>query len=867
MIFIWNLAWRELRASWRRLLLFFVCIGIGTGSIVALRSLIGNSNAAVAGEARTLLGGDVVVDSTRALSDQTRAEIETVIARAPGIAARTEMLDAPTMARPAATGNDTATLVELRGVGSPYPLVGDFVLEGGKAFDASLLADNGAVVGRALLERLGVRLGERIRVGDAEFEIRGVIEREPAGGGGGFRIGPRVIVTREGVEAAGLTGFGTRARRRILVRLERSDAGAADALAKNFRDAITDNLISVRSYRNAEQSLTDQFRRAEDFLSLTGLIILVLGGLGVANVLRVFIEGKRRAIAILKCVGATGNQVTLAYLAQTVLLGAAGAACGVLLAWLALLYVGATFRESLPQNMTFGLRPEAVAQGLVAGVLVTVLFALLPLLRIRFIKPRLLLRDEFAQAREESAARGIAGGSFASRVRGWMSRIDPVRAIVACVVAVGLTGVAAWQANSVRVGAVFLVSLAVTAGALYAVASALVTLLRRVRALDSFTLRQAITSLHRPGNQTRVTVTAIGLGVFLILGIQSLQQNLLREFTLAPGERLPDMFLTDVQPDQAESVRQVVAETVGARPDLVPTVRMRIAAVDGRAIEIDSDEVRRERGMLGREYIVTYRPRLESNERIIDGAFWQPTPTGEPEISIEEGLRGTGGIDLGSRVTFDVLGRRITARVTSVREVDWASGRTGFLVVFRPGALESAPQTYVGAINGPADDAARARFQRRIVEAHPNVSVIDVLDIVRTIGRIVDNITLAVSFLGGFVLLSGILILAGSIAMTKFQRVYETGVLRTLGARGRTLLVVLFLEYGLMGLVAGITGSLAAVGLSYGVTRYVFDLRWTPSPLINLVGILATVLLVVAIGAAANSDVLRRKPLAVLRGA
>lgn len=757
MTFIWNLAWRELRASWRRLLLFFVCIGIGTGSIVALRSLIGNSNAAVASEARTLLGGDVVVDSTRALSDQTRAEIEGVIARTLGISARTETLDAPTMARPAAAGNDTAALVELRGVGSPYPLVGDFVLEGGKAFDASLLANNGAVVGRALLERLGVRQGERIAIGDAEFEIRGVIEREPAGGGGGFRIGPRVIVAREGVEAAGLTGFGTRARRRILIRLERSDASAADALAKNFRDGISDNLISVRSYRNAEQSLTDQFRRAEDFLSLTGLIILVLGGLGVANVLRVFIEGKRRAIAVLKCVGASGRQVTLAYLTQTVLLGAAGALCGVALAWVALAYVGARFRESLPENMTFDLRPEAVAQGLVAGVLVTVLFALLPLLRIRNIKPRLLLRDEFTEAQEFGKTAKI-GASFLGRVLGRLSMIDPVRAIVACVVAVGLTGVAAWQANSLRVGGVFLLSLAATAMALYAVASLLVWLLRRVRALDSFTLRQAVTSLHRPGNQTRVTVTAIGLGVFLILGIQSLQQNLLREFTLAPGERLPDMFLTDVQPDQAESVRAIVAETTGARPDLVPTVRMRIAAVDGRTIEIDSDEVRRERGMLGREYIVTYRPRLESNERIIDGAFWQPTPSREPEISIEEGLRGTGGIDLGSRVTFDVLGQRITARVTSVREVDWTNSRTGFLVVFRPGTLESAPQTYVGAINGPSDETARARFQRRIVEAHPNVSVIDVLDIVRTIGRIVDNITLAVSFLGGFVLLSGILI-------------------------------------------------------------------------------------------------------------
>jgi putative ABC transport system permease protein len=230
-------------------------------------------------------------------------------------------------------------------------------------------------------------------------------------------------------------------------------------------------------------------------------------------------------------------------------------------------------------------------------------------------------------------------------------------------------------------------------------------------------------------------------------------------------------------------------------------------------------------------------------------------------------LRGVGNIDLGSRVTFDILGRRITARVTSVRAVDWRNARTGFLVLFRPGVLESAPQTFIGAINGPETETERARFQRRLLDAYPNVSVIDVLDIVRTVGRLLNNVTLAVSFLGGFVLLSGILILIGSIAMTKFQRIYETGVLRTLGARGRTLLLIIFVEYGLIGLVAGLTGALASIGLSYAVSRYVFEIKWAATPLLSFIGIVTTVLLVVSIGALASVDVLRRKPLAVLRSA
>lgn len=861
MNFVIAMALRELRASWRRLLFFFLCIGIGTGSIVALRSLIGNVNTAVASEARELLGGDVVIDSTRPWSEETRGEINRAVASDKTIEARTETLEAPTMVRPADESKQAAALVELKGVETNYPLVGEFVIAGGATFTPNILDNNGALVARSLLERLGVSVGDRLRIGTIDFEIRGIVEREPGEGGGGFRVGPRVFVARDKIEETGLTGFGSRARRRILLRGNPRDA---DALARNLRASISDNLVGIRSYRNAEQNLTDQFRRAEDFLSLTGLIILVLGGLGVANVLRVFIEGKRKTIAVLKCLGASGRQITLAYFTQTVALGAAGALVGVAFAGIALALVKNSFSESLPRNMEYGLRPEAIAQGFALGVLVTVLFALLPLLKVRRIKPRLLLRDEFAGAQEEAIG-DDAAGNFLARLR--RRKLDFTQLVVGAVVIAGLFAVAAWQAGSIRVGSIFLFSLAVTAGALYLTASLLIRLLNRVRHRGGFPVRQAVGSLHRPGNQTRITVTAVGLGVFLILGIQSLQQNLLREFSFATDSRVPDLFLIDVQADQAEGVAQLIEETTGKHPELVPTVRARIAAVNSQEVDLDAGEIRQERGRLGREYISTYRARLDANERIVAGQFWDATPSADAEVSIDESLRGTGGIDLGSSITFDILGRRITARVTSVRAVDWRNSRTGFIILFRPGVLESAPQTFIGALNGPADETERARFQRRLVDRYPNVSVIDVLNIVRTIEKLLSNITLAVSFLGGFVLLSGVLILIGSIAMTKFQRIYETAMLRTLGAQSRTLLLIIVIEYGLIGLTAGITGSLAAIGLSYAVSRYVFEIDWTATPLINIVGVLATIALVVTIGALASLDVLRRKPLAVLRGA
>ena len=840
MRFIFNLARRELRASWRRLLFFFLCIGVGVGSIVALRSMIQSLNRAVAGEARALMTADVQADTTREWPAEALAKIEAV-ARPPLVEARTETIEAPTMLRPADASREGALMVEVKGVERGFPLYGEFLLEDGRPFDFRLVENGGAVVAPLLLERLSLRVGERVRIGEREFEIRGVTRQEP-GSGGGFRLGPRVFVSREDLESAGLTGFGSRARRKLLFR---AGEGRMPELVRTLRAEVGGNLVNVRSYRDSEESLSEQFSRAENYLSLTGLVILVLGGIGVSSVTRVFVEQKRKTIAVLKCIGATGSRLTAAYLAQVVALGAAGSLLGVVLAKSALLLVRARFAESLPPNLSYDLQPGAVAQGLGLGLLISLLFSALPLMRIRRIRPNMLLRD----AAEPEPRR-------------WL---DLWRALVAGFVLAGLVFLASWQAGSLRVGVVFLLGLGLTALVLYAAAWVLVFLVRRARGLGTFAVRQAINSMHRPGNQTRVIVMAVGLGAFLVLSVQSLQSSLLDEFDVARRGNLANMYLIDVQRDQVEGVRELVEKSGGARAELIPTVRARITAVNGREVDLEAAGVRGERGRLGREYVVTYRPRLEFNETLVAGQFWDETPSEEAEISIEEGLRGTGGIDLGSTVTFDIQGRKITARVTSVRRVDWRNSRTGFIVLFRPGALEKAPQMFVGAIDGPQTEPERSRFPRAIVDKYPNVSVIDVADIVRGVGRILSNITLAVSFIGGFVFLSGALILVGSIAMTKFQRVYEAAVLKTLGAKRRVLLTMMLAEYGLLGLVAGLVGAAAANGLSYAVARYVFEVAWAFAPALNAAGVAATVLLVCAVGALSSLDVLTRKPLGILR--
>lgn len=857
MRFVFGMWRRELRASWRKLIFFFLCIGVGVAGVVALRSLVSNLNRAIAGEARSLLTADVQLDSTREWNAETLQAIKRTVDASPAYA-QTETVEMPTMIRPADDANDTALMIELKAVEDKFPLVGTVELEHGQTFSHNLLENNGAVVAPLALERLHVKVGDKVKIGTEDFQVRGVIAREPGGGGGGFRLGPRVFIDRASIERTGLTGFGSRARRKILLR-----TGADDApqVVKNLRGEIKNNLVSIRSYKDAQENLSQQFSRTENYLSLAGLTVLVLGGIGISNTTRTFIEQQRKSIAVLKCLGSTNRQVTSIYLLQAFGLGVAGSLCGVALAGATLFVVGERFRAVLPPQMNYGLSFAAVWQGCALGLLVSLLFSASSLLRVRRIKPNLLLRDAVSMA------------------TGTDRRFDRTSLLTGAFVAVALVLIAMWQANSWLVGIFFIGGLAVTSIALYLAASLLIAALRFAAArAGTFPLRHAIGNLRRPGNQTRVTIVAIGLGVFLIVAVQALQSSLVNELDFSRRGNLPDMFLIDIQPNQTEGVAKLIRDATGTQPTLVPTVRTRIVAVNGREIDMDAGEVRQDRGRLGREYVVTYRPNLETNEMIVGGTFWSAnqasgaTPNGaangamsEPEVSIEEGMRGLAGMELGSLVTFDVLGRRLAARVTSIRKVDWRNTRTGFMVLFKPGALERAPQTFISAINAPMTDRERARFLRQLVDAYPNISAIDVTEIVSTVRRVLDQIIVAVAFIGGFVILSGVLILAGSISLTKPQRIYESAILRACGAEQKTLLQIAIVEYTLVGLVAGLVAVVAGALVSYAVARFVLEIEWSVPVALYPFSVAVTIALVAVTGIISGIGVLRSKPMQTLR--
>jgi putative ABC transport system permease protein len=849
MSFVIRMALREIRASWQRLLFFFVCIAVGVASIVAIRSVIQSVRQGLTRESRAMTGADVVVRSDRPLGDAIRAAVarERTTGR---VSTVSEAVELATMVRPATAA--TTRMVELRAVESTFPLYGTMTLQG-SPYSHDLLRGHGVLVRPELLAQLDLRVGDDLLIGTQRFQIRGVIQSEPGRNLGAFSLGSRIFIDLADLPSTGLLSFGSRASHQLLLQVPSPPPlpGRRDpsvVLASELSKAFVNDFIGVRSYRQNEGRMNQNLSRAENYLSLVGLIVLILGGIGVSSVTRVFVQQKVRSIAILKCVGSSSRQVLSIYLTQVVLLGLAGSALGVAIAALVLQLLPAFVGNvAALLQVDYGLTVGAVLQGLAIGVLVSLLFSIVPLLEVRNVKPSLLLRQDIPS----------------------LPYFDWLKWSVAVAVGAALVGVAAWQAGSVQVGLLLSAGFVALSLLLHLAGVALIRAVQPLRFSRSFALRQAVLHVARPGNQTRIILLAVGLGTFFILGVRALQLNLLQDFSVQVGDDAPDMFLMDIQSDQRSGVTALIDQENGAEnvPKLIPVLRARIVGVRGRDVNLESYEEVRGRGGLSREFTITYRSVLEANEKLVDGTWWEAGPASdEPEVSIEESLRERFDIQIGDEMRFDVLGRIVSARVTSFREVDFRDFRAGgFMIVFRPGPFDSAPHSYIAAVRGGKDTSARTRLQGLIVARYPNVSVIDLREVLDTIKTIVDNVTLAVTVVGGLVLLSGSLILIGAVSMTKFRRVYEAAILKTLGASSRLIATMLLLEYGVLGAIAGTVGATGAIGLSWAVARYGLDLPWEPAPLLTIGGIIVTASAVAAIGVLASLDVLRHKPLSTLR--
>ncbi len=860
MRFVFRMAAREIRASWRRLLFFFISMAVGVAAIVALRSVIQSVRVAMTQESKALTAGDVVIRSDRPWDDETLEVLSERLAEEP-THRRMESLETTTMVRPEADDKAVATMVELRALQPEFPFYGELVLHEGGPYRHELLENSGVLARPELLTRLGIDVGDRIYIGNHLFTIRGVIANEPGRSINNFSLGPRVLIDYADLEKTGIVRFGSRIRYQILLKLAEE---RIDPLVEELREELTGGFVRVRTFRETGDRISRRLERTENYLSLTGFIILILGGIGVWSVVRVFVQQKLKSIAVLKCLGASSRQILGTYLFQIIGLGALGSLLGVVLARLVL---AAVPPESLGLEMAgfqYGLTVSAVAQGMGVGILVSLLFSLVPLLEIRSIKPLVLLRPGSTDGRTAGAHRT----GWVKGIRERLEKLDRTQLVAGPLVILALVGVASWQAGSPRVGLIVITGFFAVALALHLAGRVLVRVVQPLSRRKWFPLRHAVINVSRSGNQTRVILLAVGLGAFFIITIRAIETNLLERFAVELRDDAPDMFFLDIQPDQEEPLRQLTLSLGAQDVKLVPVLQARIVGVQGSRLNVDGYEEVRKKGWLAREFVVTYRDYLEDNERIVSGRLWDE-PASSPEdaeVSIDDAFQEDYGIELGDTMRFDILGRIVSARVTSIRDVEWSDSRNGgFMFVFRPGVLEKAPHTFLGFIKGPAGLEERGRFQRDHIAAFPNISIIDLRDILDTLQSVIRRVSLAISVVGIIALLSGALILIGSVAMTRFQRRYETAIFRTLGASRKNVAIMMLLEYGTLGAIAGSIGALGAQVMTWVMSRQVLEMSWKPVVIPAVIGIVLAALGVCVVGLVVTLDVLRHKPLSILR--
>lgn len=860
---------RESRGSRGRLAFFVACLAVGVAAVVAVAGLAAGLDTGLRREARRLLAADLAVSGNEPVPEVVGETLD----RAFVGTERAEILELPTMVSARRdpipldpTGErpeqeepplSPSQLVELKVVSGPYPFYGDLVVTPARPL-AELLAE-GAVAAPELLERLGLAVGDRIAVGGIEVPVAGVVTAEPdrLGGAFGFSVGPRLFLSAADFARTGLEQTGSRIRYRLLVRLPEGAGGeAAERAAAALRPVLPENrAFDVETWSEAQPALRAGVARSERFLGLVALLSLFIGGIGVGQTIRAWLAGRLDAIAVLKCLGFRPREVFALYAGQTALLGLAGSVVGALVG-LALLRLVPYFAADLvPVGLLDPWQPGAVGRGVGLGLGVALLFGL----------------PSLGSALRVPPARVLRRTAEPLPVPRWL------QASVAVTVLLGIWGTAAIQASSWRLGLQFTGGTLAAAAALALAARAITALVGRLpRRGDglAFALRHGLASLVRPGAGTQGAVVALGLGTLVVIGLWSVERGLTAQLAGALPENAPSVFLVDIQPAQWTAVQAALAAVDAQRIDSVPVVTARLAAIDGVGVdelagrrpdagEIDADDWNEgeRRWALTREQRLTYLETLPADNRIVAGTLWSD-PAAD-EVSVEADFASDLGVRLGSTLTFDIQGVPTTLEVTSLRTVDWSTFGINFFLVVEPGVLERAPQFRIAAAD--VAPAAEIPLQDRLAAEVPNVTVLRIREVLEKVVRVLRAVAGGIRFVGAFTVLAGIAILGGAVSASAARRGREVALLKTLGATRATVVAAYAVEYCLIGLVAGVIGSVGGAVLSWAVLTRGMDVDWVPDLWPVAAGIAGAAVLTVVAGLGASTRALQARPIAALR--
>ena len=840
MSFILKMAWRDSRRNRARLLLFISAIVAGIAALTAVRSFSYNLTRDIDREAKALLGADLLIEGNQPLPDSLLTQVQAI----PGTQTA-RVFNLLSMVYFPKSNDTRLTLVRASDPG--YPFFGAWKTVPKDAWKTYHNGQN-ALLEHGLMLQFKVASGDSVRIGTQNFLVTGDLLSRPGRAGIGSAIAPVALVPMRWLDSTGLVQKGSRIWYQYYFKIP--DPLALDRLVQALEKPLETAKLDYETVGSNKQDVGRAFGNVSSFLNLVGFIALLLGCIGVAGAVHLYIKDKLTTVAVLRCLGAGGRQAFYIYLTQVIAIGLIGSVAGVALgAFLQKLlpWIG---RDLLPiQDVHTDISWLAAGQGLVLGLLVSVLFALAPLSGILQTSPLRALRATYEE-------------DNAGKLR-WSWRW----AIYAAVF-LTIGGFTWWLTGNWRETLGFLAGMTLAFAVLWGAARGLTLLIRRYFPQTwPYVWRQSIANLFRPGNQTVLLVVTIGLGTMLLSTLFLIQNLLLRQVAFSGSGRQPNMILFDIQTDARDAVAELVRAQGMPVLQQVPIVTTRIETINGQTkqqAQADSTGTIRN-WVWDREYRVTFRDTLIESEKLLEGEWVGRHVPGAPvKISISDGLQDAMNARLGDRIVFNVHGTRLETEIGSIRKVDFNRIQTNFLVVFPAGVLEAAPQFHV-LISRVENAAQSAAFQSVLVQRFPTVSAIDITQILQSVEEILTKVSFVIRFMALFSILTGLLVLISSIYQSKFARIRESVLLRTLGASRRQIRWINGLEYGLVGALACTAGIGLSVAGAWALAAFIFKIPFGADPLPLVAIFVVITALTVLLGLLNSRDVVRKPPLEVLR--
>ncbi|MFC5992245.1 ABC transporter permease [Limoniibacter endophyticus] len=838
----WRFALREMRGGLKGFYIFIGCIALGVAAIGAVHSVASAIKGGLDSQGAILLGGDIRLE----LNQRQATEPELAFLREYGTVA--EGASMRSMAR--LTDGSNQALVEAKSIDpSYYPLYG--LLETQPTRETAELFGQqdgvyGAVAPDILLQRLGVSVGDEILLGRARFQIRSMLIAEPDAASEGFGFAPRLLISNEALVASGLNQPGAMIEFSYKIRLSDPSAAALAALSERATHEFASSGWSVRTRDNASPALRSNVDRFSQFLALVGLTSLVVGGVGVANAVRAYMDSKRPVIATFKSLGASGHLIFLIYITQVVLVSLIAIAIGLGIAAIAPPLLKSALQTFIPVPLETGIYPGALALAFTFGILVTLVFTILPLGRAREIPAASLFRS--------------MGLNMAGRPRRSYF-------ISAAVIALGLAVLAIYLSSDRRLGFIFVASTLLAFIVLRQVAHLIEWIARRAPHSRSTPLRLAVGNIHRPGALTPSVVLSLGLGLTLLVALGLIDANLRNQITSRLPQQAPNFFFVDIQSSEVDRFSRLVSENAPEGALMrVPMLRGRITALNGTQTADLPENVRANWVMRG-DRGITYEPDIPENSVLTQGEWWPKDYSGEPLVSFVAEEAREIGLDIGDTITVNVLGREITARVASLREVKWESLGINFVMVFSPNSFAGAPHAWLATLS---DDQATPQQEGRILNAvtrtFPTVTTVRVKDALDVVNDLIRQLAAAVRAAASVAIVASVLVLAGALAASNRARVHDAVVLKTIGATRHMLMRAYVLEYALIGAAASIFALLAGAVAAWFVLTQVMAMSFTLFWQVAAATLVFGLVLTVALGLAGTWRILGLKAAPILRG-